>query len=185
MELFYGWAIVAVGVVVSCIGIGGVMSLGVFLQPMADSVGWSYARISAASTLTFLWVGIGGFVWGWLYDRYGARRRSVRRASGGRPGAKVFLRFWCLRLRLRRGDAALCYPGARAFPGEDYGTVFGSVAMIMAFGMALGPPVGGWLVLGGYGWLYVVSSVIGIVATMMATTVRPRRPRPMILAARA
>jgi MFS family permease len=57
--------------------------------------------------------------------------------------------------------------------------------MIMAFGMALGPPVGGWLVLGGYGWLYVVSSVIGIVATMMATTVRPRRPRPMILAARA
>jgi hypothetical protein len=33
---------------------GGVMSLGVFLQPMADSVGWSRAGISTASTLAFL-----------------------------------------------------------------------------------------------------------------------------------
>src|SRR3954466_13606155 len=73
MRLFYGWVIVAVGIVVGCIGMGGVMSLGVFLQPMADSLGWSHAGISTASTLAFLWMGIGGFLWGWLYDRYGAR----------------------------------------------------------------------------------------------------------------
>jgi len=71
--MFYGWVIVAVGIVVGCIGMGGVMSLGVFLQPMADSLGWSRAGISTASTLAFLWMGIGGFLWGWLYDRYGAR----------------------------------------------------------------------------------------------------------------
>ena len=71
--MFYGWVIVAVGVVVSCIGMGGVMSFGVFLQPMADSVGWSRAGISTASTLAFLWMGVGGFLWGWLHDRYGAR----------------------------------------------------------------------------------------------------------------
>jgi hypothetical protein len=54
MRSFYGWVIVAVGIVVGCIGMGGVMSLGVFLQPMADSLGWSHAGISTASTLAFL-----------------------------------------------------------------------------------------------------------------------------------
>jgi MFS family permease len=73
MKLSYGWVIVAVGIVVGCIGMGGVMSLGVFLQPMANSLGWSRAGISTASTLAFLWMGVGGFLWGWLFDRYGAR----------------------------------------------------------------------------------------------------------------
>jgi len=73
MRLFYGWVIVVVGIVVGCIGMGGVMSFGVFLQPMADSLGWSRAGISTASTLAFLWMGVGGFLWGSLYDRYGAR----------------------------------------------------------------------------------------------------------------
>ena len=73
MKLFYGWVIVAVGIVVGCIGMGGVMSFGVFLQPMADSLGWSRAGISTASTLAFLWMGVGGLLWGSLFDRYGAR----------------------------------------------------------------------------------------------------------------
>ncbi len=73
MKLYYGWVIVAVGIVVGCIGMGGMMSFGVFLQPMANSLGWSRAGISSASTLAFLWMGVGGFLWGWLFDRYGAR----------------------------------------------------------------------------------------------------------------
>ncbi|MBS0644948.1 MAG: MFS transporter [Proteobacteria bacterium] len=73
MKLFYGWVIVAVGIVVGCIGMGGLMSFGVFLQPMSDSLGWSRAGISTASTLAFLSMGVGGFLWGWMFDRYGAR----------------------------------------------------------------------------------------------------------------
>jgi MFS family permease len=73
MRLFYGWVIVAVGIVVGCICMGGVMPLGVFLQPVAASLGWSHTGIATASTLAFLWMGVGGFLWGWLYDRYGAR----------------------------------------------------------------------------------------------------------------
>ena len=73
MKLYYGWVIVAVGIVVGCIGMGGLMSFGVFLQPMADSLGWSRAGISTASTLAFIWMGVGGFLWGRLFDRYGAR----------------------------------------------------------------------------------------------------------------
>jgi MFS family permease len=73
MKLFYGWVIVAVGIVVGCIGMGGLMSFGVFLQPMADSLGWSRAGISTGSTLAFLSMGVGGFFWGRLFDRCGAR----------------------------------------------------------------------------------------------------------------
>ncbi len=73
MKLFYGWVIVAVGIVVGCVGMGGLMSFGVFLQPMAESLGWSRAGISTGSTLAFLSMGVGGFLWGRLYDRYGAR----------------------------------------------------------------------------------------------------------------
>jgi MFS family permease len=73
MKLYYGWVIVAVGIVVGCVGMGGLMSFGVFLQPMADSLGWSRAGISTGSTLGFLSMGVGGFIWGRLYDRYGAR----------------------------------------------------------------------------------------------------------------
>jgi len=73
MKLFYGWVIVASGIVVGCVGMGGLMSFGVFLQPMADSLGWSRAWIATGSTLAFLSMGVGGFIWGRMYDRYGAR----------------------------------------------------------------------------------------------------------------
>jgi len=71
------------------------------------------------------------------------------------------------------------------FPAKIMGSVFGVVAMIAALGMSLGPPVGGWLFdrFGGYGWLYVASSAIGIAAALMAMTVRPHHPRPAVLAA--
>ena len=70
------------------------------------------------------------------------------------------------------------------FPAKIMGSVFGVVAMIAALGMALGPPVGGWLFdqFGGYGWLYIASSGIGIAAALMAMTVRPHPPRLMVLA---
>jgi len=50
-----------------------VFSLAVFLQPMADATGWSRAGISGAMTLVFLAMGLGGFSWGALSDRIGAR----------------------------------------------------------------------------------------------------------------
>lgn len=69
----YGWAIVAVGALMTCVAFGAVFALAVFLQPMADATGWSRAGISGAMTLVFLAMGVGGFVWGTLSDRFGAR----------------------------------------------------------------------------------------------------------------
>jgi MFS family permease len=69
----YGWVIVAVGIVVTCVGMGATFSLGVFLQPIAQDMGWSRAGVSAAATLNFLAMGVATFAWGALSDRVGVR----------------------------------------------------------------------------------------------------------------
>jgi MFS family permease len=74
VKVFYGWVIVAAGIVISCIGMGAMSSLGIFLQPMAETMGWSRAGISAAALLNFLCMGAGAFLWGALSDRFGTRR---------------------------------------------------------------------------------------------------------------
>jgi cyanate permease len=50
--------------------------------------------------------------------------------------------------------------------------------------MALGPWAGGWLydAFGGYSWLFVGSSGIGVGAVAIALTFRPPRPVPATLA---
>jgi MFS family permease len=73
MRLFYGWVIVGVGIVVTCVGFGAMLSLSVFLQPMTEAMGWSRTGIAAAAMLNFLCMGVGAFVWGALSDRYGTR----------------------------------------------------------------------------------------------------------------
>jgi len=73
MKLFYGWIIVGVGIVVTCVGFGAMASLTVFLQPMATSMGWSRTGISTAALINWLCMGVGAFVWGALSDRFGTR----------------------------------------------------------------------------------------------------------------
>ncbi|HSN20941.1 MAG TPA: MFS transporter, partial [Usitatibacter sp.] len=69
----YGWVVVAAGGLMGCMAVGAMFSLAVFLQPMTQDTGWSRAAISSAMTLNFLIMGVGGFAWGALSDRFGAR----------------------------------------------------------------------------------------------------------------
>ena len=73
MSIFYGWVIVAVGIVVTCVGMGAMLSLTVFLAPIADAMGWSRTGISVAALINWLSMGAGAFLWGALSDRYGTR----------------------------------------------------------------------------------------------------------------
>src|SRR5690606_3387983 len=73
MERHYGWVIVAAGAVITCIAMGAMFALPVYLQPMADQTGWTRAGISAAMTVGFIVMGVAGFFWGTLTDRIGAR----------------------------------------------------------------------------------------------------------------
>ena len=74
MKIFYGWVVVATGIVVSCVGFGAMVTLSVFLQPMAADTGWSRTGISIAALINWLSLGVGSFLWGALSDRLGTRK---------------------------------------------------------------------------------------------------------------
>jgi MFS family permease len=89
MKIFYGWVIVGVGIVVTCIGLGAMFTLGVFLQPISEAMGWSRAGISTVALLNFLCMGAGSFFWGALSDRLGTR--GVVLLGGGLVGLGLVL----------------------------------------------------------------------------------------------
>ena len=70
----YAWVMVAIGALMTCVAIGAMFSLAVFLEPMTRDTGWSRAGISSAMTLNFLAMGVAGFGWGALSDRFGTRK---------------------------------------------------------------------------------------------------------------
>lgn len=67
------WPLVAAGALMTCVAIGVVFSLAVLLEPMSGATGWSRAGISATMTFAFLAMGLAGFGWGALSDRWGPR----------------------------------------------------------------------------------------------------------------
>jgi len=73
MNTRYGWLMVALGALMTCVAVGAMFSLAVFLQPMTQDTGWSRAGVSTAMTLNFLAMGVAGFGWGALSDRFGPR----------------------------------------------------------------------------------------------------------------
>src|SRR2546429_3999001 len=73
MSLSYRWVIVGAGALMTCVGIGAMFSLAVYLQPMSVETGWSRAGISSAMTIDFLTMGIAGFGWAAASDKLGTR----------------------------------------------------------------------------------------------------------------
>src|SRR5262245_47253065 len=73
MKLQYGWVVVAAGALLGCVAMGSTFSLAVFLQPISAATGWSRTGVSLAMTLVFINMGVGGFFWGALTDRFGPR----------------------------------------------------------------------------------------------------------------
>lgn len=69
----YGWVIVAAGALMTCVSMGAMFSLAVFLQPISVDTGWTRTGISTAMTLNFLVMGFAAFVWGAISDRFGPK----------------------------------------------------------------------------------------------------------------
>ena len=76
-RVFYGWIVVTAAAAIVGLGMGALFSLGVFLEPMAESMGWSRGAISSVALLNWIAMGLGSFVWGALSDRLGTRAVAV------------------------------------------------------------------------------------------------------------
>ena len=73
MESSYRWVIVALGALMTCVAVGAMFSLAVFLDPLTHDTQWSRAGISSAMTINFIVMGLGAFMWGAISDRHGPR----------------------------------------------------------------------------------------------------------------
>jgi MFS family permease len=87
--IFYGWVVLGASSLVVCLGMGILFSLGVFLKPMEDTMGWSRSAIGSVALLNWIAMGVGSFAWGFLSDRVGARLVTV--AGGGLLGLGMVL----------------------------------------------------------------------------------------------
>jgi MFS family permease len=69
----YGWIVLGASALITCIGMGTLFSLGVFLKPIEETTGWSRTGISTIALLNWVFMGVGSFLWGALSDRFGTR----------------------------------------------------------------------------------------------------------------
>jgi MFS family permease len=73
----YGWVIVAVCALMTCVTYGLFYSYGVFFLPLADHFKWDRAAVSLVYSAAVLIRGAVSIGTGWLADRYGARKIMI------------------------------------------------------------------------------------------------------------
>ena len=73
MRHSYRWVIIGAGALMTCVALGAMFSLAIFLEPLSTATGWSRAGVSSAMTLNFVVLGLGNFAWGAASDRFGTR----------------------------------------------------------------------------------------------------------------
>jgi MFS family permease len=166
----YRWVIVAAGGLMGCVAIGAMFSLAVFLGPMSTATGWSRAAISSAMTLDFIVMGVAGFAWGAISDRFGARVVVLSGAVLLGAGLVIASRATSL-LTFQLGYGILVGLSAGAFFAPMMATVMGwfetqrglAVSLVSA-GMGMAPltvsPFAGWLI-SNYDWRTAMG-VIGL-----------------------
>jgi MFS family permease len=175
MAQSYRWVIVALGALMTCVAIGAMFSLAVFLEPMSETSGWSRAGISSAMTLDFLVMGVAGFAWGAISDRFGPR--IVVLAGAVLLGAGLVLASLATSLIVfQLSYGVIVGLAAGAFFAPMIATVTGwfdtqrglAVSLVSA-GMGVAPltvsPFAGWLI-STYDWRTAMA-VIGIGAWIL------------------
>src|SRR5207244_1166780 len=88
-SFFYGWIVLGAAALITCMGMGTLFSLGIFLKPIEESMGWSRTGISTIALLNWIFMGVGSFLWGTLSDRFGTR--TVVLAGGALLGLGLVL----------------------------------------------------------------------------------------------
>jgi len=197
MKFFYGWVIVGVGIVVTCVGFGAMASLSVFLQPMAQAMGWSRTGIATAALLNFLCMGAGAFVWGALSDRFGTRAVVL---TGGlllglglvTASRATTLGEFQLLFGVIVGVASGSFYAPMTATTARWFTRHRSLAVaLVSAGLSVGStvmaPLAGWLI-SSYGWrtaMLVIGDVVWLVIVPTALLVRNAPVAPPVAGAAA
>jgi MFS family permease len=195
----YRWVIVALGGLMGCVAIGSMFSLAVFLAPMSAETGWSRAAISSAMTLGLLVMGLAGFAWGTISDRFGVRFVVLAGAVTLGAGLVVASRANSL-LTFQLGYGVLVGLSAGAFFAPMIAAVTGwfdtqrglAVSLVSA-GMGMAPltvsPFAGWLItthhwrsamgtIGVAAWVLLIPAALFVRNPPRAATVTGRSAAP-------
>ena len=80
-RLFYGWVVIAAGLLIALIGLGTRYSFGVFLKSIEGEFGVSRGETSGIFSAYMLFCGLLSILGGWALDRYGPRKVAFVMAS--------------------------------------------------------------------------------------------------------
>src|SRR5687768_11660118 len=58
-RFFYGWVVLVACFLITTVASGTMMGFGVFINPMADDMGWSHSSLSLAYAVSSLVTGVG------------------------------------------------------------------------------------------------------------------------------
>ncbi|MEE8395282.1 MAG: MFS transporter [bacterium] len=72
-EQRYGWVMVGVAALILGLANGSILSISVYLKPLAEEFGWLRGTISGGFVAATIALGFGGIGAGWLADRFSAR----------------------------------------------------------------------------------------------------------------
>jgi MFS family permease len=186
MKISYGWTIVGIGALMTCVSIGSMMSLAVFLAPISETTGWSRGGISATATLNFLFMGVAGFLWGTLSDRYGTRIVVLCGAvllGVALIAASQATSLWQFQLvyGVLVGIAVGSFYAPMIAAASAWIDTHRSLAVaLVSAGMAMAPltvaPIAGWLMTT-YDWRFAMMVIgIGASALLIPAALMVRRP---------
>jgi len=175
-QLQYRWVIVAAGGLLSCVAIGAMFALPVFLQPIAQDTGWSVAGISTAMTIGFLAMALGSMLWGNLSDRFGPRivvlsgtvLLTIGLALASQATSLLMFQI-VFGLLVGGGTAAVFAPMMAAVTGW-FDTHRSLAVSLVSAGMGVAPmtmsPLAGWLVTN-YDWRTSMLLIAVLAAVLM------------------
>jgi MFS family permease len=172
----YRWVIVASGGLLSCVAIGALFSLPVFVRPISRDTGWSITAVSSAMTFAFLAMALGSIVWGSLSDRFGPRlivlfgsgilAASVALASHARSLVEFQLLFG---LAVGGATAAIFAPMMACVTGW-FDTHRSLAVSLVSAGMGMAPltmsPLAAWLIIH-YDWRTSLQIIAAVAAAVM------------------
>ncbi|MFC2011186.1 MFS transporter [Chloroflexota bacterium] len=177
-KFFYGYVVVAAGIIASVLLVGTFVSFGVFFKPLMSEFGWTRTTTSVAMSVAALTLGFSGIATGRLTDKFGPK--VVLIACGLFMGLGTLLMsqisaLWQLYLfygvmvgsGMSAADITITATVARWFVKRQ-GMMIGITKVGAGVGIMVLPLLANWLI-SSYGWrnAYTIIGTIALVGIVL------------------